>query len=212
LAGIKKYGKFNMGEIEQEKNWELFFDSYFNPFNPKVSKDEDEYCLTFNYEADDIYVYCELNSNRKKLNKLEFGRMVLDNRNKKESNWIKGVFKNDQPNNLNFLQTSWLGEDGVKYEAEFNEHNQKIISILLKTPCYLGWTEEEYWIKNSCYKILANGGGIQNSVTLMDIGEQDIPMLTDKFDQWFRLKIYDAFWNDKKRTIKKTVVQPMNKK
>ena len=119
-----------------------------------------------------MYINLDLNKNR--LKKLEFGRMVRSIRNQMESNWIKGVFKNDEQNHLIFIQTSWLGEYGIQYEIDFNERNKQIISDFLNIPCYIGWKEEEFWIKGSCYKIIAEANGIQNSVTLMNIGEQDI--------------------------------------
>jgi len=199
-----------MEEIKDEINWEIFLDNYFASFNPTITKNEYKQGLSLNYESNDIYVYCDLDLNREKLKKLEFGRMVMDIRNQKESNWIKGVFKNDEPNHLIFLQTSWFSEDGLQYEAEFNNQNEKTISDFLNTPCYIGWTEKEYWIKDSSYKIIAETNGIQNSITLMDIGEQDIPMLPDKFDQWLRVKVYDAFWNNKRRTVKNIIVKPMS--
>lgn len=199
-----------MGEIKEEINWEIFLDNYFSSSNATTTKNVHKQGLSLNYESNDIYVYCDLDLNRKRLKKLEFGRMVLDIRNQKESNWIKGVFKNDEPNHLIFLQTSWLGEDGLKYEAEFNESNKKIISDFLNTPCYIGWTEKEYSIKDRSYKIIVEANGIPNSITLMDIGEQDIPMLPDKFDQWLRVKVYDASWNNKRRIVKNIIVKPMN--
>jgi hypothetical protein len=198
-----------MAEVKNEINWECFFDNYFALNETTISKSEYEQGLTINYEFNDIYVFCDLDLNRQKLKKLEFGRMVFDSRNEKESNWIKGVFINDEPYNLIFLQTSWFSEDGLQYEANFNERNKIVVSNFLKTPYYDGWTEDEFWIKDCCYKIIASTKGVQNSITLMDIGEQDIPMLTDKFDQWLRVKIYDSFWNKKRRKIKNIIVEPM---
>ncbi len=198
-----------MEEIITEINWENFLDNYFKLFTVKKVKHESSSGITLKYEMNDIYVNCLINNNKDKILKLEFGQMVEDTRTQKTENWIKGVFKNDEPNNLTFLQTSWFGEDGESYEIKFTNFNKILISKFLQIPCYEGWREEEFYFKEFCYKIKVFTNKIQNQITLLDIGEQDIPMLTDKFDQWLRVKIYDAFWNNKKRTIKKNLVKPM---
>ncbi len=45
----------------------------------------------------------------------------------------------------------------------------------------------------------------------MNIGEQDMPMITDKFDIWLRVKIADSYFNNSKRKIKEIKIQPLKK-
>lgn len=193
-------------------NWEFFLDNYFEVFKPSVKKYEYVKEISLNYEFNGIYIHCSLETNRVILKKLEFGRLVKEYNNENVPNWIKGVYKSDEQSDLKFLQTSWFGEGGKSYKADFNEENKTTITNFLRIPCYSGWIEKEFWIKEDCYKIIAETGNVQNSITLLDIGEQDIPYLFDKVNQWLRVRVYDAFWNKKRREVKKIVVKPMNPK
>lgn len=74
-----------------------------------------------------------------------------------------------------------------------------------------GWTEKEYKLDNDTYyKVVVTLNNYNWTIKLQNIGEQDIPFLTDIFDIWFRVKIADAFWNNKRRTINEINVKPMN--
>jgi hypothetical protein len=96
---------------------------------------------------------------------------------------------------------------------DFDNLNKNVVARFLQTPCMTGWTEEEYILgQDTFYKVIVRLDNAQWTVSLMDIGEQDIPMLTDKLDIWLRTKIGDAFWNNTKRKINKIKVTPMSGK
>ena len=116
-----------MPETKNTSNWEQFSDTYFAAAEPKTTKKEYNQGLSITYESGDIYVACNLDLTRTKLKKLEFGRMVMSLSNEIEWNWVKGVFKKNEPNQLKFLQPSWFGEDGIQYEAGFNGPTKEII-------------------------------------------------------------------------------------
>ena len=114
------------------------------------------------------------------------------------------------------MQTSYDSEYFDKkntYDCDFHNTSKTVIANFLKTPCLTGWTEEEYWIgKNNCYKVIVriDDLNLQWAITVMDIGEQDMPFPWDRFDQWLRVKSFDAFWNNYRRTVKKIKVTPMS--
>lgn len=194
-------------------NWETFLDNYFVSFKPSVDKKEYKNGHTIYYSVDDIYVWCDLDTSKTKIKKLEFGRLFCLNNCEKEPNWIKGVFKNGPNRNVEFLQTSFDGEEGKQYEINLNDKNKIAVEEFLQIPSKFGWLEDEYLIiPDINYKVIVLLDNQKWSITLKDIGEQDIPMLSDSLDQWLRVKIADAFWNNKKRTVKRIVVPPMTHK
>ena len=66
-----------MGEIKDEINWENFLDNYFDLYRPAVEKKEYQNGLTINYSKNDIYVWCDLDKDKTRINKLDqFGRIV----------------------------------------------------------------------------------------------------------------------------------------
>jgi hypothetical protein len=205
-----------MGEIKDEINWENFLDNCFDLYRPTVDKKEYQNGLTIDYSKNDIYVWCDLDKDKTRIKKLAFGRYINDNSDRPETNWIKGVFINDEHSYTTFLQTSFDSEHFDKsntYNFDFDNLNKNVVARFLQTPCMTGWTEEEYILgQDTFYKVIVRLDNAQWTVSLMDIGEQDIPMLTDKLDIWLRTKIGDAFWNNTKRKINKIKVTPMSGK
>lgn len=200
-----------MDEIKDEINWENYLDNYFDLFKPLIDKEEYLNGLTINYSKNDIYVWCNLDKQKTKIKKLEFGRYVNDNLGSQGSNWIKGVLINNKHSYVTFLQTSFDSEEGKDFEFEFDNVNKKIINRFLNTPCLSGWTEEEYSSgKDKFYKIIVRLDSLKWTIPIKDIGEQDIPMITDKIDIWLRIKFGDAFWNNSTRKIDEIFVTPMN--
>jgi hypothetical protein len=203
-----------MGEIKDEVNWENFLDNYFDLFRPKVDKKEYQNGLTITYSKNDIYVWCELDKQKARIRKLEFGRYITDNSGQLETNWVKGVFINDEHNYTTFLQTSFDSEYFDKsntYHFDFDSLNKSVVARFLQTPCLTGWIEEEYFLgQDASYKVIVRINNAKWTISLMDIGEQDIPMLTDKLDIWIRVKIGDAFWNNARRKINKIKVTPLS--
>lgn len=203
-----------MGEIKDEINWEFFLDNYFGLYRPTVEKKEYQKGLTINYSKNDIYVWCDLNKDKTRIKKLEFGRYIIGNSGGQETNWIKGVFINDEHSYITFLQTSFDSEYFDKsqtYHFDFDNLNKNIVTQFLQTPCLTGWTEEEYQLgRDTFYKVVVRLNNVKWTISLMDIGEQDIPMLTDKLNIWLRIKTGDAFWNNSRRKINKIKVSPMS--
>ncbi len=202
-----------MGEIKDEINWENFLDNYFDLYQPKVDKQGYKGGLTINYSKNDIYVWCDLDNAKTRIKKLEFGRYATDSSGRQETNWIKGVFINDEHSYTTFLQTSFDSEYFDKsntYTFAYDNINKDVVMRFLQTPCQTGWTEEEYILgKDTFYKIIVRLNNAKWTISLMDTGVQDIPWLTDKLDIWLRTKIGDAFWNNARRKINKINVTPM---
>ncbi len=203
-----------MGEIKDEINWENFLDNYFDLFRPLTEKKEYKNGLTIYYKSNSVYVWCDLSIDRLTIKKLEFGRLSIDEEGQEQTNWIKGVFINDEHFYTTFLQTSFDSEYFDKknnYTIQFDNLNKNVIARFLNTPCLTGWTEKEYQLDNDTYyKVVVTLDCYKWTIKLQNIGEQDIPFLTDIFDIWLRVKIADAFWNNKRRTVKEIIVKPMN--
>ncbi len=200
-----------MGEIKDEINWENFLDNYFDLYRPLVEKQDYQTGSTINYSKNDIYVWCDLDKDKTKIRKLEFGRYLIDNSGGQESNWIKGVFINDEHSYTTFLQTSFLGETGPDYEADFYKDGKSVVLPFLKIPCETGWTEEEYYIDaDNYYKVIIRLFNRKWTITILHFAEQDIPMMFDKLARWISVKYYDSFWNISKRKVNKIQVTPMS--
>jgi hypothetical protein len=63
--------------------WENFLDGYFQDIHPIIERTESEHSVSLTYTKNDIYVWFALSLDRKKIEKLEFGRMVLNAHNQK---------------------------------------------------------------------------------------------------------------------------------
>ncbi len=116
-------------------NWEDYFDQYFEFLISKPVKKQHNKGVSITYANEEVYVWCDLNSERNLINKLEFGRFVKDSNGHQETNWIKGVFINDGLNYLNFLQTSFDSEyfdKKTNYTISYNEGNRLLIEKFLK--------------------------------------------------------------------------------
>ena len=210
---FRKTTKQTMVELKEEINWENFLDNYFVQFRPLTEKKESKNGLTISYEKNDIYVWCYLSADRLTIEKMEFGRFVLGEQEREQTNWIKGVFINDKHIYTTFLQTSYDGEyfdTRNNYTIKFDNLNKNIITSFLNTPCLTGWREEEYLIDDDTYKVIVNLDKNMWTIKIQDIAEQDIPFLTDVFDIWFRVKLADSFWYNRRRTIKEIIVKPIN--
>jgi hypothetical protein len=126
--------------------WENFLDGYFDDIQPVIERAESEHSVSLTYTKNDIYVWFALSLDRKKIEKLEFGRMVLNEQNQQETNWIKGVFINGKKRSLTFLQTSFDSEFYDKkndYSLTFNDSNLNKLRLFLEIPCEIGWSETE---------------------------------------------------------------------
>ncbi|HEX8514556.1 MAG TPA: hypothetical protein VF868_00045 [Bacteroidia bacterium] len=199
------------------ENWETFLVDYFISQKSRIrisTWNDTNISLTENQ----IYIECSISKDKKTLKKLEFGRYLPIEKQeyiRKSTSWTKGVFINDNDLKIKFLQTSWYGEDGEQYSIVHNKQNEKIILKVLKIPFEIGWTEEDTTVGEENYykakaSIIINGKQEQWSYNLLDIGQQDIPMITDAPARWLTRLYYDGFWCNSNRRIDKTIVLPIN--
>jgi len=133
---------------------------------------------------------------------------------RKSSSWTKGIFTTSNDYFVEFLQTSWDGEQKEKYTLPYSKDSIEKFLKFLQILFTKGWTEIDYRLgKNGFYKssgiIETENGNKEWTFTLLDIGEQDIPFITDKIDQWIRIFWGDLFINNLRRHIDKTKVLPI---
>lgn len=193
-----------MRELKDETNWEDFLDNFFNFYYVTVEKKEYFGGVTMQYTSDNIFVRCELNSERLRIKKLEFGRL--------NKGWIKGTFINDERAYLTFLQESLDGENGDEYTIDYSSDNKGIVYNFLQIPCEQGWTESEFKLdKDKYYKVIVDlGNKLSWEISLMDSAKQDLPLFGDKLDVWMNVRLGDAFWNNSRRNKTELKVLPMS--
>lgn len=173
--------------------------------------------FTISTLLENYYLWFDISKDKQTLKKSEFGRLLPLEKTefvRKSSSWTKGVFTQSNDSFVEFLQTSWDGEQEEKYSLPFTKDNTEKFFKFLQIPFDKGWTELDYRLgKNGFYKssgvIKTDTGDKEWTFTLLDIGEQDIPFITDKFDQWFRTFWGDLFINNWRRRIDKTEVHPI---
>ena len=206
-------------DLPKGDNWITFFTNYFlencvNSFT--ISEYNDGFSISPNLEH--YYFWIDISKDKRTIKKAEFGRWLpieKPEHKRKSTSWTKGVFVKHNDNFIEFIQTSWDGEDGVRYQADFNDPNLELVTKFLSIPFQYGWTEYDYRIgKEGFYKASAKAfvenKTFENSFTLLDIGEQDIPFgFIDKFDQWARTKWCDSFINNYRRKIDETKIEPI---
>ena len=204
---------------ETSENWGTFLLDYFISQKARVrisTWDDTRISLSEN----EIYVECLISKDKKTLKKLEFGRYLPIEKQeyiRKSTSWTKGLFVNDNDLNVKFLQTSWDGEEGEQYCIIHNKQNEKTILSVLQLPFEIGWIEEDTKVGEENYykakgSIAIKGRQKEWSYNLLDIGQQDIPMLTDFPLRWIFRFYYDGFWFNAKRRVDKTIVLPINHK
>lgn len=197
-------------DSKNEINWETFLENYFSSFETTVLKKPYGSGLTLNFNIGEIYIWFNLDSLKLKIKKIEFGRTIALNDSVKEPNWIKAIFNHNSLRNIEFSQTSWFGDEGKQYEIEFGDEGKLLVKEFLNIPFETGWTEEEYALDPDInYKVLVLLDDLKWSITLKDIGEQDLPMIGDGLNQWLRVKSADAFWNNKNRIINRIIIKPI---
>lgn len=201
------------------QNWEKFFVDYFFQNNVEaISINAGEQDFNIEAHTEHHYLSIQISSDKFTIEKLEFGRYLPASSREKpyhETSWTKGTFVNNQPYNLQFIQTSWVGENGKKFQIDYSQDTLDKVRNFLFIPFHSGWIELDYYLDEDQYykaggEVNLHGTIIGNTFPLLDIGEQDIPFLTDKLDQWLRVKSADRNKNNHRRTIVKTTVAPIN--
>lgn len=190
-------------------NWEDFLDSYFILFKAEIKKNFYKQGLTIECKSESIYIWCDLDSALTKIKKIEFGKVGDE-----EPSWVKGVFINKKPF-IEFLQTSFSGEDGEEYESDFNEENKQRILKCLQIPFETGWDEKEYRLGKKGYykvgvKVLSENEKLIWNIPLYSMVEQDIPGPENLFKP-LSVFIQDSFITGYWRHVDKVVIKPMQK-
>jgi hypothetical protein len=206
-------------DLPKGDNWLTFFVNYFLENNIKsltISEYNDGFSISPALEH--YYFWIDISKDKQTLKKAEFGRWLpieKPEHKRKSTSWTKGVFVNYKDKFVEFLQTSWDGEEAFKYQAEYNEQNLEIVTKFLSIPFFYGWTEFDYRIGKAGFykasaKAMTKNEVFENSFTLLDVGEQDIPFgIIDKIDQWTRTKWCDSFVNKHRRQIDETKIEPI---
>ena len=166
---------------------------------------------------ENYHLWFDISNDKLTLKKGEFGRLLpleKDEYIRKSSSWTKGVFTTSNENFIEFLQTSWDGEQKEKYTLPYSKDNINTFLKFLQIPFSKGWKELDYRLgKNGFYKstgiIETENGNKEWTFTLLDISEQDIPFITDKIDQLIRTFWGDLFINNLRRHIDKTDILPI---
>jgi hypothetical protein len=212
-------GEAYVDNIPEEEDWVTFFVNYFLANNVIISINVLNE-IYVNVDHSQIYISCTISKDKKLLEKLEFGRYLpLEEHEhdyvRKSTSWTKGVFVNDENTNIQFMQSSWSGEDEERYTLEYTKVNTKKISDFLNIPFNKGWIEEDTAVGLDNYykaKAIVNINGEMKYWTfdLLDIGEQDIPLITDlPLRRLFRF-LYDSFLYSKQRHTTKSIVNSIN--
>ena len=207
-------------QISKEENWEGFFSTYFIENNIETfSISEYVEGFTISTSLENYHIWADISKDKLKLRKLEFGRFLpleKQENKRKSTSWTKGVFVNEQNNIIRFMQSSWDGEEGNKFEAKYAEQDKLKVLKFLTIPFNIGWTEIDFRLgKETFYKSSGqtkiNEQTFENKFTLLDMGEQDIPFFgVDKLNRWLRTKWADSFINNFRRHIDKTEIEPIN--
>lgn len=200
------------------ENWLDYFQNLFSP----IDLDDTEIKVTTHYtfisfKKAGTYFNILLNSNKSKITKLEAGKYWKTTSNVfgYEYSSVKAVFNKNKNYHLDFLQTSFYGENGSKFELFFSIENFIILSEYLDVIMKVGWKEEYVKYKDDYYKINIelhiNSSKLNYQVILMHFAEQDMPFPGDKIEKQVR-----AWWADLKRnrvhrTYETTYVLPFIK-
>ncbi len=206
-------------DLPKGDNWLTYFVNYFidNKIDTlTISEYKEGFSVSPNLEH--YHIWADISKDKQALKKCEFGRWLPIEKpeyKRKSTSWTKGVFVNNQEKFIEFMQTSWDGEEGTKYCAAFSKNKIELVTNFLSVPFNYGWTEYDYRIgKDGFYKAgaktICKDSTFENEFTLLDIGEQDIPFgFIDKFDQWIRRKLCDSFINNYRRKIDEINIEPI---
>ncbi|ENA1815804.1 hypothetical protein ABF174_002452 [Flavobacterium psychrophilum] len=195
------------------ENWIEYIDFKFSKFEQFNSyENKNSFFPTRTYKIDGTYIEFEFDGITK-LKKIECGKYWIINSAEYISN-VKAVFEESEENFVTFLQTSFDGENGTKYELNFTSENIKKLDQFLKLPIENGWIEKLYKHKNGAYKIeieyLTQDFKNNNcEIILLDIAEQDLPFFGDKLSRKINAFLIDKFIKKEKIEIEITEVKPI---
>lgn len=169
---IFKYAK--SGAISESEDWENFLIQHLTSkgLNVQLIKTEKEQIIRPLLE--NYYVSFAISKDRMRLLKAEFEFL-----NSANFSCAKGIFVNNNPEKLQFIQTSCLGESDKKFEFDFNSKSQKDLIEFLKIPFEEGWTEKQFYFgKEAFYKCQVATSKFKRiwEFVILDFAEQDIPL------------------------------------
>ena len=198
------------------ENWIEYIDLKFSEFEQFNShENKNGFYPTRTYKIDGTYIEFEFDGITK-LKKIECGKYWIINSAEYISN-VKAVFEDSENNFVEYLQTSFDGENGTKYELNFTSENIKKLDHFLKLPVESGWIEKLYKYKNGAYKIeienLSQDFKSNNcEIILLDIAEQDLPFFGDKLSRKINAFFIDKFVKKENIELEITEVKPIQSK
>lgn len=195
------------------ENWIKYLDAKFSEYEQfNCHKNKNSFYPSRTYKIGGICIDFYFDGITK-LNKIEFGKYwLIDNEVYFSS--VKAVYDNLGDNFVSFLQTSFDGESGTRYELNFTLENTKKLDTFLKLPIEIGWIEKLYKYKKGAYKIeiecMSNIFQSSNcKIILLDFVEQDLPLPGDKLSRKVNAFLIDKFAPKKKIEVEIVEVKPM---
>jgi len=191
-------------------NWRSFLIGFFAGYDAGVAEENYKYGMILNFTKNNIYVRCVLNVENNKISKLEFGR---EGKIESQRSWLKGVFVNDKRLPIEFLQTSFDGEEGKRYEAVWNSDNKADVLKFLQVPCNYGWQETTYRLgKDYYYKVDAsyklNELTVKETVPILSVTELEVDNAGKSLMAKFSVRVCDSFINDFRRHSETIIIAP----
>lgn len=199
-------------------NWETYITNILSTVNATIKIHETKSSTFLFAWKNKIYISLELDRLKQKIRQLKFGCFIQTDdclMNNEIASWNIGVFSNNKNTPLQFIQSSYYNDNITLISLEYTETNKLAISDVLKIPIEVGWKEENFKIgEDGFYKARVTVNDINQNWTyaLKSFYEQDIPLITDYFEQWIRVIWGDCFINNDKRKIEINIVKPMMEK
>ena len=144
-------------EIPNDENWLSFIIQKLLAHNiPAFRITEYVGGFTVSTFLENYHIWFDISSDKLTLKKAEFGRLLpLEKAEyvRKSSSWTKGIFTTSNDYFIEFLQTSWDGEQKEKYTLSYSKENIERLLKFPQIPFTKGWTELDYRLgKNGFYK------------------------------------------------------------
>jgi len=193
------------------KNWLEYIDQKFADFEIyNLENNQESFYPNRNYRINGTYIFFEFDGVNK-LKKIECGKYFLIENNPLNftvSN-AKVVFNKQMENYLEVIQHTYSGENNEKYELTFDIENTKLLDCFLKTPIEIGWVEQSYMYKDSCYKMILKILEKNHNLIMLDVGQQDLPFPGDKISNRIDTYILELTTSKKHREIQIETILPI---
>ena len=193
------------------KNWLEYIDQKFADFEIyNLEKNQESFYPNRNYRIDGTYIFFEFEG-LSKLKKIECGKYFLieNDPSKYLVSNAKVVFNQKEEKYFEVIQHTYSGENHEKYELIFNIENVKLLDNFLKIPLEKGWIEESFMYKDSCYKMILKILEENHNLTLLNVGQQDLPFPGDKLSNRIDNYILELTTSKKHRKIQIETILPI---